>query len=100
MKSGSELRADALEEAKLAVCRDRQNAYGDAEDNFADIADVMNVVFADKLADGEAFTALDVAKWNVLQKVCRLSGTHDHRDTWVDIAGHAACGAGKLNLTV
>lgn len=94
MKTGSELRAEVLEEAKAAVCRDRQNAYGDAEDNFQDIADVMNVLFADKLADGEVFTALDVAKWNVGQKLCRLKATPDHADSWVDIAGYGACGGG------
>lgn len=94
MKTGSELRAEVLEEAKAAVCRDRQNAYGDAEDNFQDIADVATVVFADKLADGEVWTALDVAKFNLIQKICRLRGTPDHRDTWVDIIGYGACGAG------
>ena len=38
MKTGTELRREALREVEGCVCKDRQNSYGDAESNFAVIA--------------------------------------------------------------
>ena len=92
MPTGSELRAEVLEEAKKCVCQDRQNTYGDAEDNFADIAKVWSVLLSDKLRTD--FDALDVAQMSAAVKLCRLKGNKLHRDSWVDTAGYSACGGG------
>ena len=40
--TGTELRREALHQVESCVCQDRQNTYGDAEDNFADIAAIAN----------------------------------------------------------
>lgn len=91
-KSGPELRKEILDAAAACVTRDRQNNYGDAEDNFSDIATICNVLFERKLK--EPLTATDVALFDMAQKLARLKTSPQHIDNWVDMAGYAACGGG------
>jgi hypothetical protein len=79
-------REAVLTAALAAVNGDRDETYGRPEDNFHRIALMWSAYL------GIAITPADVAAMNVLQKVGRLVNTPRHRDSWVDIAGYAACG--------
>ena len=70
-------REKILAEAKKNVCGQREQDYGSPEDSF---------------------NSYDVAVMMALLKVARLSNSPNHMDSWVDLAGYAACGgeiAGK-----
>jgi hypothetical protein len=92
--TGTDLRREALAEVEKCVCADRQNTYGDAEENFANIATLVNVFLGKKLK--EPLDRLDVAMLSICIKMARCSNTPRHLDHWIDIAGYAACGAGII----
>lgn len=92
--TGSDRRRVVLDEIERLVCGDRQKAYGDAENNFAHIAAIINVVLSKKLA--EPLDALDVALISCSIKLARLQASRTHEDSWLDLAGYAVCGAGVL----
>lgn len=81
---------------KGCVCRDRQKSYGDAEDNFQNIADYWNLWLQQRglLSAGKKLTSLDVAQMSGLIKVARKTGNIEYLDNWVDDAGYSTCGAG------
>ena len=81
---------DILERAIKLVCGKRQQDYGDAEVNFANIADGWNIIIAN--ADGK-ITPADVCVMMAWLKSCRLMHTQNHADSWVDAAGYYALGA-------
>lgn len=85
-------RTSVLMEANKIVNGARNKAYGDAEDNFRNIAGLWEAYFTNKGSD-VVVTPIDVANMMVLMKIARLQWTPSHRDSWVDIAGYAACGA-------
>lgn len=85
-------RADLLESALDAVDK-RPKSYGPPEQNFGRIAALWNIYMGDKYGEDLGLVAVDVACMMVLMKVARLEETPDHIDSWVDIAGYAACGA-------
>lgn len=90
--TGTDRRRAVLQQVADCVCRDRQNTYGDAEDNFADIAALANIMFRDKLK--EPFTPLDVATFSLCIKMARIRTSPHHIDNWIDAAGYGVCGAG------
>jgi hypothetical protein len=79
-----------LDKARELVMGDRNKVYDDPVDNFGRIVDLWSV-YLDSVGDRE-LEPHDVAILNVLQKVARIAYTPDHADSWVDIAGYAACG--------
>ena len=79
-------RDDVLTTAQELISRDRAQAYGDAKDNFTQIASLWKEVFR---WDADASK---VALAMVLVKAARLSTSIGHGDSWVDIAGYAALG--------
>ena len=81
-------RAELLDAAKKCVCGDREKDYGTPEDNFNVIAGLWSEYLGVRL-DG-----VDVAAMMVLLKIGRISSSTQGgmADTWVDIAGYAACG--------
>lgn len=81
------IREDMLEQARVTVSTDRNASYGEPGDNFQKIADLWTGY------TGQLFTAADVANMMILVKVARLRGNLSHLDSWVDVAGYAACGA-------
>jgi len=81
------IREDTLQTAISIVCTDRQNDYGNPEDNFRRIADIWSSYF------GTTFTPKDVAAALILLKLARVRSGHAKRDNWIDIAGYAACGS-------
>lgn len=94
--------AQLLDRAKEIVTGARRKAYGTPEDNFRVIAELWLTYLSRRCEapmerDGEPLhllkiDAADVATMMVLMKCARLAETPDHYDSWVDIAGYAACG--------
>ncbi len=80
-------RAETLEKAKKCVCGERENEYGSPENNFKFIADLWTAY------KGIKFTAQDVAMMMALLKIARIRTGTGTDDSFVDLAGYAACGA-------
>lgn len=84
-------RREILTDAAACVCSDRNAQYGEPEDNF----DVIAAMWSAYL--GIPLHALDVASMMILFKVSRLATAEKpSRDSYVDIAGYAACGGGMI----
>lgn len=81
------IRSTVLNEANKIVNGARNKQYGSPEDNFQNIADLWNGYL------GTNIKPVDVANLMALMKIARLKYSPDHRDSWVDLAGYAACGA-------
>lgn len=80
-------RAETLAKAKDCVCGQRENEYGSPENNFSAIAAFWSVY------KGVQFTANDVAMMMALLKIARIRTGTATDDSYVDLAGYAACGA-------
>ena len=80
-------RSETLDKAKACVCGQRENEYGSPEDNFTAIAGFWSVY------KGVEFTANDVAMMMALLKIARIRTGTATDDSYVDLAGYAACGA-------
>jgi hypothetical protein len=65
----------------------RQDSYGRPEDGFAVIARLWSVVLGVDVAPHQVALALGAVK------TARLIANPQHLDSWVDLAGYAACGA-------
>ena len=86
------IRAWVLDKARAAVMGERQNNYGNPEDNFARIAELWSAYLRNygvthKLQSHDVSLMLD------LMKTARLQNMPGHADSWIDKAGYAACGA-------
>lgn len=75
-----------LDEAKAAVTGSRTQQYAPPDKDFANIARMWEVIFHVKV------TPAQVAMAMVALKISRLIHTSSHADSWIDIAGYAACG--------
>jgi metal-dependent amidase/aminoacylase/carboxypeptidase family protein len=88
--------ADLLQEALNIVTGARRQSYGTPEDNFATIAALWATYLRRRGFDftdpEQGIAASDVAAMMVLMKIARLAETPDHKDSWLDTAGYAACG--------
>lgn len=85
-----------LDEAAEIVTKDRNNQYGDPETEFQTIADLWSAYLEriyPELDLPRLLVAHDVAAMMALLKVARIAANPQHRDSWVDLAGYAACGA-------
>lgn len=80
-------RAECLNTAEEIVTKDRNSQYGEPEDCFALIARLWTDYTAVSLSPA------DVAAMMILLKVARVRNGKAKEDSWVDIAGYAACGA-------
>ena len=79
-------RPEILDTAKQMVCGQREQDYGTPEDNFKTIADFWTAYL------GYPVDATDVAAMMALLKIARISTGTATADSWVDLAGYAACG--------
>jgi Domain of unknown function (DUF6378) len=95
-KSGTDRRREVLATIEGCVCKDRQNTYSDAEDNFADIAQLWTFWLRKRglIAKDATVDALDVAMMSALIKVARASVNPTYLDNWVDFSGYGVCGGG------
>ncbi len=85
---------------KATVCSDRNVTHGDAEDNFATIAEMWQSYlsargFEQRQGKG-ALKSTDVAAMMAIFKAARIATNPAHIDSWIDMAGYAACGAGVV----
>ena len=85
-------RKEILATAEMIVCNNRDKKYGTPEDNFQKIAELWNAY----LRHRSEIHAEDVAVMMILLKVARMDTGEPTADTWVDIAGYAACGAESM----
>lgn len=83
-------RKEVLEMAEKCVCTDRNEQYGEPEDNFKAIADFWNVYL--KHAKPDELSARDVANMMTLFKIARMSTGTPKEDNYVDAIGYLACG--------
>lgn len=80
-------RSDVLKAADKCVNGQRQTDYGTPEDNFTIIANLWN----DYLR-GNFINATDVSMMMALLKIARIKSGNATEDSFVDLAGYAACG--------
>lgn len=83
-------REGILRDAIKCVCGEREQDYGSPEDNFALIANLWTAYMR---KDGLEFTAKDVAMMMALLKIARIRTGTGTFDSFVDLAGYAACAA-------
>ena len=81
------IRAEVLKKANEVVNGDRDKQYGNPEDNFAVIADLWSAY------KGVKFTRVDVSMMMSLLKIARIKSNPEKGDSYVDLAGYAACAA-------
>jgi hypothetical protein len=90
------VRAQTLDEAKRLVTGDRNAQYGPPTQDFSRTADLLTAL-GYGLTDHEgvihALQPSDIATIMVALKLSRLMHSRGKRDSWVDLAGYAACGA-------
>jgi hypothetical protein len=101
---GAFIREAVLDDAKEAVCNDRNAEYGEPIDNFGRWAGACNALGFRVLlpgGQGSAWRELkphDLAVIMGLGKLSRSVQSPDKADTWVDLAGYAAVGYELVTL--
>lgn len=98
-------RAAVLDKARACVCGEREEDYGSPEDNFGCIAELWETYLRAACVSPDAIvtvTAADVAMLMALLKIARVgtSSVGGTADSFVDLAGYAACGAECAEVTV
>lgn len=78
-----------LDEAAKCVLADREKQHGSPEDTFGMTARLHKIYLA---GINRELLPHDVAILNILQKISRIANNPFNSDSWVDIAGYAACG--------
>ena len=92
-------RKTVLAEAERCVCGQREDEYGNPEDNFETIGLLWSVYI--RAAHPEMAMAIngikskDVAIMMALLKVARIASGKTKADNYIDLAGYAAC-AGEI----
>lgn len=86
-------RAEILEVARKCVCGQREQDYGSPEDNFGLIGQLWTTY------TGHLVTSADVAMMMALLKIARIKTGRGTEDSFVDLAGYAAC-AGEIAAEV
>lgn len=88
-------RADILRAAEKCVCGQRETDYGTPEDNFKAIAELWESYLNKACTRGVnvRVEAKDVAVMMALLKIARIAAGGGKADSWIDLAGYAACGA-------
>ena len=88
-------RADILHAAEKCVCGQREQDYGTPEDNFKAIAELWEAYLNKACTRGVnvCVEAKDVAAMMALLKIARIAAGGGKADSWIDLAGYAACGA-------
>lgn len=88
-------REKILDEAKQCVCGNREQDYGTPEDSFRVIAQMWEIYIRERMVGitDVCVNPEDVSIMLALLKIARLASNPEHMDSWVDLAGYAACGA-------
>lgn len=88
-------RGDILDKARSCVCQDRNMEYGEPEDGFRLIAALWEPVIRESCVSPGADVSVGpetVALLMALLKIARAATNPGHPDSWIDLAGYAACG--------
>lgn len=85
-------REGILVQAKKCVCGQREQDYGTPESNFQLIADLWNGYLGFMDHPQDQIQAKDVAMMMALLKIARIRNGGGSGDSFVDLAGYAACG--------
>lgn len=92
-----------LDTAAEYVLRQRNKSYGEPDEDFQRIARIASAMgFRFDISPGRKeyreLTGSDVALFMIALKTSRLVWAPEHEDSWIDIAGYAACGMETANL--
>ena len=79
-------RSEILKKAEECVCGQREQDYGSPESNFG----IISALWSDYI--GYTITPIDVAMMMSLLKIARIKNGGGTGDSFVDLAGYAACG--------
>lgn len=85
-------RAEILDEAKKCITGKREDDYGSPEDNFKLIADFWNDYLYSQKSGFPKLVAKDVSMMMCLMKIARITTGTATDDSFIDLAGYAACG--------
>lgn len=88
-------RNEVLDRAGRAVNGDRTHDYGGPESSFSKIAAYWQAYLDQIIKERNGDLCIcghDVALMLALLKIARLTTSPAHVDSWVDLAGYAACG--------
>lgn len=89
-------RMEILDSVKRCICGDRDERYGEPENNFNRIADYWSVYLKHNLTDSDrAVSGHDVAIMMALFKIARIESSityGEDTDSWLDAIGYLACG--------
>lgn len=88
-------RAEILKAAERCVCTDRNQQYGEPEDNFRTISMLWSVYLHARGME-HPLSAADVGAMMALFKIGRIATGGDKADNFIDLAGYAAC-AGEIS---
>lgn len=86
MEEKKTVRENLLNTAIFCVCGHREQDYGSPEDNFKTIANLWSAYL------GKTISPIDVAMCMALLKIARIRSGTGTMDSFVDLAGYAACG--------
>lgn len=81
------VRRDVLRMAEHIVTKDRNIQYGDPEDEFANISLMWTAIFGVTVRPDQVALAM------ACLKIARANHNPTYPDSWIDLAGYAACGA-------
>lgn len=85
-------RAELLQGAEKAVNGDRNNQYGDPIGDFRCTADLWKAYLKRRFDLDIDLLPHDVAAFEALLKLSRIAWSPQKQDSWMDLAGYAACG--------
>lgn len=85
-------RSELLHKAEEIITKDRNNSYGEPDQDFARIAELWSTYL------GHSVKPHDVAAMMIMLKLSRISWNPTHEDSWLDAAGYAACGFETMKL--
>ena len=89
-------REETLRRAIECVTGQREQDYGSPEDNFTTIAKFWTIFLRPVLKPHESISPVQVALMMGLLKIGRLSSGTATEDSFIDLAGYAACAAELL----
>lgn len=85
-KGYSTMKRELLEEAANIVEGQRKEDYGETYKSFERISNLWSAYLSCPVSPS------DVAAMMIMLKISRAKQTPTHKDSWVDMAGYAACG--------
>ena len=83
------IRTEILKKAESVVNGDRDQTYGQPEDNFRIIAELWSAY------KGILFTSTDVGAMMALLKIARIRSNPEKADNYIDLAG-IVCGSERI----